>query len=67
MLACVASAADSIRFLPQSKVFVLDAGSVTYSMGVNERNELQTLHFGARLWRDEDLTAARLVLQGALP
>jgi alpha-galactosidase len=59
LLACAASAADSIRFLSQPKVFVLDAGPVTYSMGVNERNELQPLHFGARLWRDEDLNPAR--------
>jgi alpha-galactosidase len=40
-------------------VFVLDAGPVTYAFGVNERNELQHLYWGAKLWRDADLAAAR--------
>lgn len=51
--------ADAVRFLPQQKVFVLDAGPVTYAVGINEKNQLQPVYFGARLWRDEDFQAAR--------
>jgi alpha-galactosidase len=52
-------AAEPVRYLAQPKVFVLDAGPVTYALGINERGELQPLHFGARLWRDEDFQVAR--------
>lgn len=58
-----ALAADPIRFLPATKTFVLDAGPATYAIGVNEKGALQPLHWGARLWRDEDFTAVRS-LQG---
>ena len=60
-LALACFGADPIRYLEAQKVFVLDAGPVTYSLAVNEKSELQTVYFGARLWRDEDLTAARSV------
>ncbi|MBI4892460.1 MAG: alpha-galactosidase, partial [Acidobacteria bacterium] len=51
-------AAAEVKYLPQQKVFVLAAGDVTYAMGVNEKGELQPLHFGGRMWRDEDFRAA---------
>ncbi len=54
-----AFAADPIRYLAQPKVFVLDAGPVSYAIGITEKNELQPVYFGARLWRDEDFQAAR--------
>lgn len=52
-----ALAADPIRFLPATKTFVLDAGPVTYAVGVNEKGALQPVYWGARLWRDQDFTA----------
>lgn len=55
------AAQEPIRFLPQQKVFVLDAGSTTYAFGINGRNELQHVYWGGRLYRDADLTAAREV------
>ncbi len=58
-----ALAAGPVRFLSATKTFVLDAGPVTYAIGVNEKGALQPLYWGARLWRDEDFTAARS-LQG---
>ena len=58
-----ALAADAIRFLPATKTFVLDAGPVTYAVGVNEKGALQPVYWGARLWRDQDFTAAHS-LQG---
>lgn len=59
LLSVSAAAQTAIRYLPQPKVFVLDAGPVTYAFGVNARNELQHIYWGARLWRDADLTGAR--------
>lgn len=57
--------ADSIRFLAEKKVFVLDAGPNTVAIGVNERSEIQPLYFGQRLWRDQDLPAARSMREWA--
>jgi alpha-galactosidase len=54
-----AFAADPIRFLPDRKIFVLDAGPSSYVIGVNERAELQPLYWGPHLWRDEDYAPAR--------
>ena len=59
LLVSTAYAAEPARYLPQARVFVIDAGPVTYAIGVNELDELQPMHFGARLWRDEDLQPAR--------
>ena len=61
IVAMTAMAQEPIRFLPQQKVFVLDAGSTTYAFGINGRNELQHIYWGGRLYRDADLTAAREV------
>jgi len=54
----VLAADDSVRYLSAQHLFVLDAGNVTYVVGVNERGELQHVYWGARLWRDEDLQPA---------
>jgi alpha-galactosidase len=51
-------AADPIRFDAGRKVFVLDAGPVTYALGVNDKQELQPLYFGGSLWRDQDFSPA---------
>ncbi len=55
------AAQDAIRYLETQKVFVLDAGAVTYAFGVNGRNELQHLYWGPRLHRDADFAPAREV------
>lgn len=49
----------SVRYLADRQLFVLDGGPVTYVVGVNERGELQHVYWGGRLWRDDDLRAAR--------
>jgi alpha-galactosidase len=48
-----------IRFLEQSKIFVLDAGNATYVFGVNEQNMLQHIYWGGHVERDADFLAAR--------
>ena len=52
-----ASAADSITFIGQKKLWVLESGEATYALGVNERGELQHLYWGKRL-DSEDLPRA---------
>ena len=50
---------QSIRFLEEKKLFVLEAGPVTYAFGVNERGELEHVYWGSKISRDEDLPAAK--------
>ncbi|WP_448098284.1 alpha-galactosidase [Luteibacter yeojuensis] len=48
----------SPRFDAAHRVFRLDAGAVTYAMGVNPDGMLQTLYWGARLPADDPLGPA---------
>jgi len=48
----------SARFDPSQRVFRLDAGAVTYAMGVNADGMLQTLYWGERLPADDPLGPA---------
>jgi alpha-galactosidase len=48
-----------IRFLESKKIFVLDAGTVSYVFGVNEQNMLQHIYWGKHLWRDDDFASAQ--------
>ena len=63
VLSATALAADAIRFYPEKKLWVLDAGEATYALGVNERGELQSMYWGERI-RAEDLPAAVHSLPG---
>jgi len=38
-----------VRYDPASKIFRLDAGGITYAFGVNEKDMLQSLYWGAQL------------------
>jgi alpha-galactosidase len=49
---------QSIEFRPDAKVWVIQAGGFTYAMGVDERNWLQSLYWGPRIDRAEDIPAA---------
>jgi len=53
------SARQPVRYLPETKLFVLETERASYVMGVNEQNEVQAVYWGARLTRDADLDAAR--------
>jgi alpha-galactosidase len=50
--------ADAIRFDTASKSFELKAGAVSYVFGINERGELQTMHWGRQLSDRDALPAA---------
>jgi alpha-galactosidase len=43
-----------IQYYPERKVWVLQAGEETYAFGVNERGELQSIYWGARVAREAD-------------
>jgi alpha-galactosidase len=55
----------SVRFLEAKRVFVLDAGNVSYVFGINERNMLQHIYWGQHVWRDEDFAAVHSTPQWA--
>ncbi len=46
---------NPVRYLADKKLFVLDTANASYVFGVNERNQLQHVYWGGKLWRDEDL------------
>jgi alpha-galactosidase len=54
------ASSESIRFDTSSRSFELEAGSVSYVFGINERGELQTLHWGGRLADKEALPVANV-------
>ena len=64
-LVTAASATEqvSVRYLPEARLWILDGGEVTYVVGVNERNELQHVYWGNRLWRDQDWRAPHSIPQ----
>jgi alpha-galactosidase len=57
-IAAPAARAD-IQYFPERKVWVLQAGETTYAFGVNERGELQSIYWGARIAHGADFHAAQ--------
>ncbi len=51
----------AIQYDPDRKVWVLQAGETTYAMGVNERGELQSIYWGARVMRNADFSPAHIL------
>jgi len=47
-----------VHFNPNSKIFRLDGGNVTYAFGVNARGELQQTYWGGRLGEADPLPPA---------
>ena len=59
--ACLAAPfarSQSIEYRPDAKLWIIQAGGFTYAMGVDERNWLQSLYWGPRIDRAEDIPAA---------
>jgi alpha-galactosidase len=64
LVACALSGATGlaqtpVRAQPVNKVFRLDAGETTYSFGVNDKGELQTIYWGGRLVGNEQIASPR--------
>ncbi|WP_263382398.1 alpha-galactosidase [Granulicella arctica] len=54
LVAAQTALSQSIRFLEDKKLFVLQGGPVSYVFGINERNELQHVYWGGKVVRDAD-------------
>ena len=57
-LCSAANGADAIHYSPTQKAWFLDTSHTTYVVGVNENGELQSMYWGEKLTRDEDLAPA---------
>jgi alpha-galactosidase len=57
LLSYWSTARAEIKYYSDRKVWVLQAGPVTYAMGVNERGELQPIYWGAQVKSDADFPA----------
>ena len=56
---CIGSAQSPVRFIEAKKMFVLDAGNISYVFGINDKNMLQHIYWGKHVWRDDDFAAAQ--------
>ncbi len=56
VLSCLtpAVAQSPIHFVKASKIFILDAGKVTYVFGINQQSMLQHIYWGGHVGREED-------------
>lgn len=57
-LSCPMAHPQSIEYRPDTKVWLIQAGEFSYAMGVDERNWLQSLYWGPRIERAQDIPAA---------
>ncbi|HEY2003455.1 MAG TPA: alpha-galactosidase, partial [Acidobacteriaceae bacterium] len=58
LFAAPSAHSQSIEYRPDAKLWIIQAGDFTYAMGVDERNWLQSLYWGPRIDRAEDIRAA---------
>jgi alpha-galactosidase len=58
LFATPSARSQSIEYRPDAKLWVIQAGDFTYAMGIDERNWLQSLYWGPRIDRAEDIHAA---------
>jgi alpha-galactosidase len=49
----------SVRFVPASKIWILETDHTSYVFGINEQNALQSLYWGKKITRDQDFAPAR--------
>src|SRR5258707_3619295 len=62
VLSCLtpAVAQSPIRFVKASKIFILDAGKVTYVFGINEQGMLQHIYWCGHSGREENFAIPRI-------
>ena len=59
LLTAQIAVSQSIQFLAEKKLFILQSGPVTYAFGINERDELQHVYWGGKITRDADFQTVR--------
>ncbi|MGE5647139.1 MAG: glycoside hydrolase family 36 N-terminal domain-containing protein [Acidobacteriota bacterium] len=52
-------AAAAVRYVPQTKTWVLETAHTSYALGLNGEGQVQHIYWGSRIGRDEDFGAAR--------
>jgi alpha-galactosidase len=55
------AAAGSVRFVPESKTFLIETAHSSYVFGVNENGALQNIYWGGKITRAADFSAAHTV------
>jgi alpha-galactosidase len=65
LFAAHAASAQSIEYRADAKLWVIQAGDFTYAMGVDEHNWLQSLYWGPRIDRAQDIPAAHTLPERA--
>lgn len=55
----IQDAAPYIQFNPATRVFRIDAADMTYVLGVNENQRIQTLYWGSRLAQSDQFATAK--------
>lgn len=58
-LAIPARSEEPIRYIGSARVWVINSGEASYVFGVNQRDELQSIYWGKRIWRDQDWSAVK--------
>ncbi|MGA3206153.1 MAG: alpha-galactosidase, partial [Bryobacteraceae bacterium] len=61
VLLMVCSAEGSVRFVPESKTFLIETAHSSYVFGVNENGALQNIYWGGKVSRAADFSAAHTV------
>lgn len=59
LLAPMLSAQSSIRFDKAHQIWQMSAGQMTYALGINDAQELQTIYWGARLDQKAEFPTAK--------
>jgi len=51
--------AAAVRYIPQSRIWVLETAHTSYVLGRDASGQIQNVYWGARIPRDEDFSEAR--------
>jgi alpha-galactosidase len=59
------SAVGSVRYAPESRIFLLETAHASYVFGMNENGALQNIYWGGKVPRAADFSPARTVINHA--
>src|SRR5580698_9374827 len=61
LVAMACAAPGSVRYVPESKIFLIETAHSSYVFGVNENGALQNIYWGGKVSRVTDFSAAHTV------
>ena len=65
LMSALSPSRAAVRYVADSKLWILETGRTSYVLGINELNAVQNVYWGKKLMRDADLSAARTPRQFA--